>query len=189
MKKIILASGSPRRKELLEMAGINFIVKTKSTDESYPDGLSPSDVTIHIAKEKALALKNSNADIDDEIIIAADTIVVLNNEILGKPKDREDAIRILQKLSNQTHTVITGVYILSNKESFFSTSTEVTFYKLSLEQITGYVDKYKPFDKAGAYAIQEWIGLVGIKSINGDYYNVVGLPVSRLLHALEKLKE
>jgi septum formation protein len=188
MKKIILASGSPRRKELLEMAGINFVVKTNPTDESYPNGLSPSDVTIHIAREKALAVKNSNTDMEDAIIIAADTIVVLNNEILGKPKDREDAIKMLQKLSNQTHKVITGVYILSHKEIFFSTITEVTFLKLSLEQITGYIDQYQPFDKAGAYAIQEWIGLVGIKSINGDYYNVVGLPVSRLLLELKNLK-
>ncbi len=185
MKKIILASGSPRRKELLQMAGITFEVKTIPTEETYPNGLSPSDITIYIAREKALAVKNSNSDLEDAIIIAADTIVVLNNEIFGKPEDREDAIKMLQTLSGQTHEVITGVVIFSSTEISFSTTTEVTFRHLSLEQITWYVDQYRPFDKAGAYAIQEWIGLVGIKSINGDYYNVVGLPVSRLLKELE----
>ena len=189
MKKIILASGSPRRKELLQMAGLTFEVKTIPTEETYPSDLSPSDITIHIAREKALALKNSNSDIEDAIIIAADTIVILNNEILGKPKDREDAIKMLQKLSCHTHKVITGVVILSSMEISFSTCTEVTFLNLSLEQITWYVDQYHPLDKAGAYAIQEWIGLVGIKSINGDYYNVVGLPVSRLLQELERVEK
>ena len=189
MNKIILASGSPRRKELLQMAGLTFEVKTIPTEESYPTGLSPSDITIHISREKALAVKNSNSDFEDAIIIAADTIVILDNEILGKPKDREDAIKMLQKLSGRTHEVITGVVILSYTEFSFSTSTDVTFLNLSLEQITWYVDQYHPFDKAGAYAIQEWIGLVGIQSIKGDYYNVVGLPVSRLLQELERVEK
>lgn len=189
MKKIILASGSPRRKELLQMAGVSFEVKTIPTEETYPTGLSPSEITIHIAREKALAVRDSISDIGDAIIIAADTIVVLGSEILGKPKDHEDAIKMLQKLSGRTHKVITGVVILSYTEISFSTCTEVTFLNLSLEQITWYVDQYHPFDKAGAYAIQEWIGLVGIKSINGDYYNVVGLPVSRLLLELERVEK
>ncbi|MEO6869475.1 MAG: Maf family nucleotide pyrophosphatase [Ginsengibacter sp.] len=189
MKKIILASGSPRRKELLQMAGIDFDVKIIPTEETYPAKLSPSEITIHIARGKAFAIENEISANGDAIIIAADTIVVLDNEIIGKPKDREDAIKMLQKLSGRTHEVITGVVILSTTEISFSTKTEVTFLDLTLEQIIMYIDQYQPYDKAGAYAIQEWIGLVGIKSINGDYYNVVGLPVSRLMKELEQINK
>ncbi|MBS1737132.1 MAG: septum formation protein Maf [Bacteroidetes bacterium] len=187
MKKIILASGSPRRKELLELAGLNFEVIINSIDESYPAGLSPLEVPIHIAKEKAWAVKNSYPDKSKSIIIAADTIVVLNNEIFGKPKDRADAIQMLQKLSGHTHSVITGVCLLSDGEINFYSITEVTFLDLTSQQIAWYVDHYNPLDKAGAYAIQEWIGLTGIKSISGDYYNVVGLPVSQLLQELKNI--
>ena len=186
MRRIILASQSPRRKQLLQWAEVPFDVVLKATDESYAEDLIPPDVAIHIAKNKALAIKFSQGD---EIpILTADTIVVLNNEIIGKPVDREDAIQILSKLAGKKHLVITGVCILFNKkEIVFADTTEVKFHDLSMEQIIFYVDNYKPYDKAGAYAIQEWIGVVGIKSINGDFYNVMGLPVSRVVKELHNL--
>ncbi len=187
MQKIILASQSPRRKQLLEWAEIPFEVLVKETDESYPENLSLEETAIHIARNKALAIKQSN-NINIPIL-AADTIVVLQNEIIGKPKDREDAVKILSRLSGKQHRVITGVVILYNeKELAFAETTEVEFHELSLSQIEFYVDKYKPYDKAGAYAIQEWIGVVGIRSVKGDFYNVMGLPVSRVVKALQSLK-
>ena len=186
MQRIILASQSPRRKQLLLWAEVPFNIIIKETDESYPAHLSPNDVAIHIAKNKAQAIKFSEGDAIP--ILAADTIVVLKTEIIGKPADREDAIRILQKLSGKKHLVITGVCILfNNKEIVFADTTEVEFHVLTREQIIFYVDNYKPYDKAGAYAIQEWIGVIGISSINGDFYNVMGLPVSRVVKELEKL--
>lgn len=186
MQKIILASQSPRRKQLLEWAEVPFDILIKETDESYPEGSSVSEVAIHIAKNKALAiLQSNNINIP---VLAADTIVVLQNEIIGKPKDRVDAIQILSKLSGQKHAVITGVVIMQGqKEIAFADITEVEFYTLTEEQIIFYVDNYKPYDKAGAYAIQEWIGVIGIKSINGDFYNVMGLPVSKVVQALNSL--
>jgi len=187
MAKYILASASPRRKQLLEWAEIEFDIVIADTDESYPSHLLPQEVAIHIAQQKASAVKEK---IDtDSTIIAADTIVVLNNEIIGKPKDRQDAITILSKLSGQVHEVITGVNIASKSEISFADVTEVEFHHLSQEQIEFYIDKYKPYDKAGAYAIQEWIGVIGIKRINGDFYNVMGLPVSRVVQALDEKKE
>jgi septum formation protein len=181
MAKYVLASQSPRRKQLLEWAEIDFEIIIQSTDESYPGHLAPGEVAIHIAKQKAEAVKKET----DKTIIAADTIVVLGNEIIGKPKDKEDAVFILQKLSGQHHKVITGVSITDReKEVSFADVTDVEFHTLSISQIEFYVDKYKPYDKAGAYAIQEWIGVVGIKRVNGDFYNVMGLPVSRVVQAL-----
>lgn len=186
MQKIILASQSPRRKQLLEWAEVPFEVIVQETDESYPAGLSVADVAVHIATNKALAIKNSN--VTTLPILAADTIVVLNNEVIGKPKDREDAVSILSKLSGQQHQVITGVVILHGQKTIsFADITEVEFHPLTKEEIEFYVDKYKPYDKAGAYAIQEWIGVVGIKSINGDFYNVMGLPVSRVVQQLKEI--
>ena len=182
MAKYILASQSPRRKQLLKWAEIDFDVIVQDTDESYPPNLSSQEVAIHIAKQKALAVRAKTSD--GRTIIAADTIVVLGEEIIGKPKDREHAITILKKLSGQKHLVITGVAILGTKELLFSDTTEVQFHQLSLQQIEFYIDKSKPYDKAGAYAIQEWIGVVGIKYVNGDFYNVMGLPVSRVVQAL-----
>jgi len=197
MQKIILASQSPRRKQLLEWAEIPFEVMVKETDESYPDNLSIEETAIHIARNKALAVfelhcrrfKPTAMKPENSIpILAADTIVVLHNEIIGKPTDREDAINILLRLSGHEHLVVTGVVILYNeKEIAFADTTSVCFHALSREQIEYYVDKYKPYDKAGAYAIQEWIGVVGIKSVNGDFYNVMGLPVSRVVRALQNL--
>jgi septum formation protein len=178
MKKIILASQSPRRKELLHLAEIDFEVIVANTDESYPDGLSFEETAMHIAKNKALVVAKNNVG---RTILAADTIVVCNNKIIGKPINREDAIAILTELSGNVHDVITGVCILQNdEEKLFADSTTVSFHALTQEQIIFYVDKYKPYDKAGAYAIQEWIGAVGIKKVEGDFYNVMGLPISRV---------
>jgi len=186
MKKIILASGSPRRKQLLEWAEVPFEIVVNETSETFPAGLKVEEVAIYIARQKALAVQPVVGK--DSIILAADTIVVLNERIIGKPKNREDAIDILSDLSGHRHRVITGVVIvLDKKEISFSDSTDVYFHELSAEQIGFYVDKYKPFDKAGAYAIQEWIGVVGIKSVEGDFYNVMGLPVSRVVKELEKI--
>lgn len=188
MKKIILASQSPRRKQLLEWAEIPFDIVVKETDETFPQGLRTDEVAIHIARNKALAVQPLVQM--DAVVLAADTIVVLNKKIIGKPKDREDAINILSNLSGQKHTVITGVVIKKgNEEITFADSTDVYFHELTKEQIEFYIDKYKPYDKAGAYAIQEWIGVVGIKSVQGDFYNVMGLPVSRVVRALEMINK
>jgi septum formation protein len=187
MEKIILASQSPRRKQLLEWAEIPFDIKVKSTDEHYPFGLSPEETAIYIARNKAMAVKGELPG--QSTILAADTIVVLGESIIGKPVHREEAVSILLALSGQIHRVVTGVVLLKDEvEIGFADSTEVEFHELSLHQIEFYVDKYKPFDKAGAYAIQEWIGVVGIKAIIGDFYNVMGLPVSKVVQQLNRLK-
>ena len=170
---------------LLEWAEVDFEVKVTQTDETYPAGTKTEDVPIVIARNKALAIEHST----DEIVIAADTVVVLEDEIIGKPVDPEDAKNILRKLSGKTHRVITGVVIINGgKEISFSDITEVSFYQLTDEQIDYYISNYAPFDKAGAYAIQEWIGVTGIEKINGDFYNVMGLPVSRVVKTLHELR-
>jgi septum formation protein len=186
MNAFILASQSPRRKQLLEWADLSFEVIVSASDETYPQEMKVEEVPVHIAKHKALAVHEK---IEKELtahqgkwIIAADTIVVLDNEIIGKPVDREDAIKILTKLSGKKHRVITGVYLIKGQESqFFSETTMVHFHPLTVDQIAYYVDQYQPYDKAGAYGIQDWIGVVGIQGIEGDFYNVMGLPVSKLL--------
>jgi len=196
LPRIILASQSPRRKTLLEWAEVEFEVISKHTDEIVPENTPVQEIPIVIAHEKALAVKKELArwgegrlEASGHLpILAADTIVLLDGQIIGKPANRAEAISILQLLSGKTHQVITGVVVHTNTgESGFSDITEVTFYPLTLEQIEYYVDKYEPYDKAGAYAIQEWIGVVGIKNIKGDFYNVMGLPVSRVLQALQSL--
>ncbi|HQR93199.1 MAG: septum formation protein Maf [Bacteroidetes bacterium 24-39-8] len=193
MKEFILASQSPRRKQLLEWAELNFEIIVQSTDESYPADLPIDQVPVHIARQKALAVKTHvqtafHKQYAAMPILAADTIVVLNGKVIGKPIDKEDAIQILESLSGQLHQVITGVVLMNgDQEIAFSDTTEVKFYPLTHTQISNYVDKYQPYDKAGAYAIQEWIGVVGIESIKGDFYNVMGLPVSRVVKALEHL--
>ena len=193
MTDFILASQSPRRKLLLEWAELTFEVIVKSTDETFPDGMPIADVPIHIARQKALAVKEYiqtayHKEYLNKAILAADTVVVLENKIIGKPLDRENAIEILTALSGKTHHVITGVVIVKeNTEVAFSDITEVQFHTLTIEQIEFYVDKYQPYDKAGAYAIQEWIGVVGIKSVKGDFYNVMGLPISRVFQSLQKI--
>ncbi len=185
-KPVILASQSPRRAQLLEQAGIPFEVKVSAADESWPAGMPVAEVPEHIARQKAKAVQAHYSA--EEIIVAADTIVVLDGDVIGKPTDREDALRILGRLSGRVHTVITGVVIVKNgEEQAFSQTTEVHFKTLSPEQIAYYVDNYQPYDKAGAYAIQEWIGAVGIEGIHGDFYNVMGLPISQVAERLERL--
>jgi septum formation protein len=193
MQSIILASQSPRRKQLLEWAEVPFQVINQFTDESFPVDMPVEEVPLHVARQKALATK---AHIKEayhgrhagEPVLAADTIVVLDNKVINKPNDLEEAVEMLKDLSGRTHRVITGVVILSGEQEIsFADITEVEFHELTEAQIRFYVEKYSPLDKAGAYAIQEWIGVVGIKSIKGDFYNVMGLPVSRVLQSLQQL--
>lgn len=177
---------------MLQWAEIPFEVIVSETDESYPYGLSPFEVAMHIACNKAMATRRKIPGREtnglEYTILAADTIVVLGNKIIGKPSGREEAFNTLGLLSGKTHSVITGVCLLrgETKKTFFS-ETLVKFHTLTHGQVEHYIDTYKPFDKAGAYAIQEWIGVVGIESIEGDFYNVMGLPVSRVIKELEAL--
>ncbi|MET0467008.1 MAG: Maf family protein [Chitinophagaceae bacterium] len=185
MKPIILASQSPRRKQLLEWAEIPFEIIIKETEETFPAAMATEEVPVHIARNKALAVQATVSK--EKIVLAADTVVVLGQRIIGKPQSREDALQILQDLSGNQHRVITGVVIRQDqRETAFADITDVYFHPLTDEQIQFYVDKYKPYDKAGAYAIQEWIGVVGIKGVKGDFYNVMGLPVSRVVQELIK---
>lgn len=183
---IILASNSPRRKELLAGLGVKFDVRLiADIDETYPDNIKSHDVAEYIAKKKADAYKQSIAS--NELIITADTIVILGDEIFGKPLNADDAYAMLLKLSGKTHQVITGVCLLTkNEQRVFRVTTDVTFKELEMEEIKYYVDNYKPFDKAGAYGIQEWIGYIGVTSLNGSYFNVVGFPVQRIYTELQK---
>lgn len=176
--KIVLASNSPRRKELLGALELEFEVRTMDgIDEAYPQGLTMTGIPEHISSQKAAAYALG----ENELLIAADTIVYLDGEVLGKPSDAKEACSMLAKLSGQTHQVITGVTLRTlDRTHTFSSVTEVSFADLTKEQIEYYVKNYAPFDKAGAYGIQEWIGCVGVTSINGSYYNVMGLPVQRL---------
>ena len=192
MKKIILASQSPRRKQLLEWAEIEFDVIVSFVDEVYPPHIAIDEVPVYIAKQKAIAIKSlpvySHYDAGMPIL-AADTTVILDDEILNKPSDRSVAIEYLNRLSGKKHKVVTGVVILTgDNEICFSETTEVVFHDICKEDIEYYVDQYKPFDKAGGYAIQEWIGIIGIKAIYGDFYNVMGLPISRVVRALHSLQ-
>jgi len=191
MNKIILASGSPRRKQLLEWAELDFEVIISDAPEDYPANLPITEVPVYIARNKAAAVYQQ-LDADRQhgsLIIAADTVVVLENTIIGKPVDTEDAVSILGNLSGRWHQVITGVVIRrGDQEASFHDLTEVEFHELSSEEINYYVSRYQPFDKAGAYAIQEWIGVTGIRRINGDFYNVMGLPVSRVLKTLKTFR-
>lgn len=184
---IVLASNSPRRKELMSGLGVDYVVKTlPDVDESYPDTLQGEEIPAYISREKAEAYQSMIEP--DELLITADTIVWMNGEVLGKPKDREDAIRMLRKLSGASHQVITGVCLTTKGwQNSFTVTTDVTFAVLSEEEIVYYVDKYSPMDKAGAYGVQEWIGFVGVESISGSYYNVMGLPVQKLYRELIKL--
>lgn len=182
MMKIILASNSPRRKELLGGLGVDFEVKVlKGVDESYPESLPSTDVAEYIAAEKAAAYTVK----DDELLITADTVVIVGRDILGKPADAADACGMLRELSGKTHQVVTGVCLTTSKEQRrFSVTTDVTFKQLSNAEINYYVDKYKPYDKAGAYGIQEWIGYIGVTALSGSYYNVMGFPVQRVYEEL-----
>lgn len=177
---IILASNSPRRRELLAGLGVPFEVKVlPDIEENYPADLPVAEVAEYIAREKADAYRQLIGKHD--LVITADTIVVVGDEVMGKPHDADDACRMLRKLSNRTHQVITGVCLTTaDKQRQFSVKTDVTFKSLSEEEIAHYVNHYQPFDKAGAYGIQEWIGYIGVTSLQGSYFNVMGLPVQRI---------
>lgn len=184
--KIILASNSPRRKELLSGLDINYEIKTiPDVDESYPDSIQKTDVSLYIAKAKAAAYEQLMQD--DTLLITADTVVVLNDVVYGKPKTEEEARQMLRQLSGNTHIVATGVCITTKKKQCaFKVESEVRFAKLDDEEIDYYVSKYKPLDKAGSYGIQEWIGYVAVEHISGSYFNIMGLPVQRLYQELKK---
>ena len=182
---IILASGSPRRQQLLSDLGIDFEVRLlQGIDESYPQGLTGQEIAHHISRSKAEAYKASMAA--DELIITADTIVFLDSQVLGKPKNRAEAIAMLHRLSGRTHEVITGVTLqTTERQKTFDNVTRVTFCPLTDEEIEHYVDACQPLDKAGAYGIQEWIGYIGVERIEGCYYNVMGLPIQQLYRELK----
>lgn len=182
---ILLASTSQRRQELISQLGIKFtIIKPPSQEEVVPDNLFRNDIAEHIAKEKANLFTNIN---DNDILITADTIVWIDNIVLGKPTDYDDAFRMLKLLSGKSHYVITGVCLKSNKKTcVFNSETLVKFGELSNEEIKYYIENYKPYDKAGAYGIQEWIGKVAVERIEGSFYNVMGLPVQKLYQELKK---
>ena len=184
--KIILASNSPRRKELLAGLDVDFEVRVlKGVDESYPATLPTAEIAEYIALKKAAAYREAMAA--DELIITADTIVVLNDEVLGKPKDAADACRMLHELSGKTHQVVTGVVLTTKgRQEHFSVVSNVTFKELTDDEIDYYVETCKPMDKAGAYGIQEWIGYVGVTRLEGSYFNVMGLPVQRIYEALKR---
>ena len=205
--RLILASNSPRRKELLAGLGIPYdVLVIKGIDESYPDDLPANEVAEYIARKKAQAYEGQRSKVKsqrqnssektsdlrpstfDSILLTADTIVVCDGEILGKPRDAEDACSMLRKLSGKTHQVYTGYCLQKGEKTVSGTvCSDVTFKELSVEEITHYVNEYKPFDKAGAYGIQEWIGYIGITGIRGSYYNVMGLPVQRIYEELKKI--
>ncbi|MEY5069385.1 MAG: Septum formation protein Maf [Bacteroidota bacterium] len=182
---LILASKSPRRQELMKLLGLDFRIVLKEVEESYPESLSPVEVALYIAEKKAKAF---DEEISNEIVITADTLVCVEGQILGKPENEAHAFEILSQLSGRKHEVMTGVCLLKDHQlhSFVETS-EVYFKNLTAEQINYYISTGQPMDKAGAYGIQEWIGLVGIERINGSYTNVVGLPTHRLYEELLKL--
>lgn len=183
-KKIILASKSPRRKELLEGLGIEFELRPKDTDESFSDSLDPGEVAGFLSEKKAKAFSSELKS--GELIIASDTIVVLDGEILGKPSDHSEAIQMLQKLSGKMHQVYTAFTLMDeNKMQTFTDMTKVFFKDLSNEEIEHYVRLYQPFDKAGAYGIQEWIGFIAVEKIEGSYFTVMGLPVHLVYDSLK----
>ena len=185
MKNIILASQSPRRKQLLDLLDIKFTVEIRMVDEVFPDNLEITEVAEYLAKLKASVFTNIT---DEQLVVTADTVVVLDKHILGKPKSKSEAKNMLQSLSNRSHQVITGVCIKSsNKSISFSNKTKVYFKELSNSEIDYYIENYKPFDKAGSYGIQEWIGAIGITKIEGSYFNVVGLPIQELNKKLRQL--
>lgn len=185
--EVILASGSPRRRELMAGLGVNYEVRIlPDVDESYPDTLQGEEIPLYIAKEKADAYIPMMQP--DELIITADTIVWLDGKVLGKPRDREDALQMLRTMSGRTHEVFTGICITTTDwQRSFTAQTEVRFATLSEDEIIYYVDNFKPMDKAGAYGVQEWIGFIGVENISGSYYNIMGLPVQKLYRELLKV--
>lgn len=185
--KIVLSSNSPRRRELLSGLNLEYTVRVlPDIDESYPDTLKGEEIPMYISREKAKAYRNSMAE--DELIITADTVVCINEKVLGKPRTQEEAKEMLRELSGKTHQVITGVCLMTcGLQRTFSATTQVTFDVLTEDEIEFYVEKFRPLDKAGAYGVQEWIGFVGVSRLEGSYFNVMGLPVQRLYQELKKL--
>ncbi len=185
--KLILASASPRRQQLMKDAGFTFEVRLKSVEEKYPENINLEQVPEYLSRIKAEAFRGELKA--DEVLVTADTVVCIHDRILGKPANRNEAISMLRELSGNRHLVITGVSVTTCTEQLsFSSHTNVFFKHLSNEEIEFYVDTYKPFDKAGAYGIQEWIGYIGIERIEGSFYNVMGLPVQKLYETLRKLQ-
>ncbi|AMR32145.1 septum formation inhibitor Maf [Mucilaginibacter sp. PAMC 26640] len=185
--KLILASKSPRRQELLKLMDIEFRVVLKEVDESYPEGLTPAEIALYIAVKKAEAF---DEDVTDEVVLTADTIVAIDGLILGKPENADHAVEMLQRLSGKVHEVYTGVCLLHHHQyNKFYDRSEVFFRKLTDHEIRSYVEEYQPFDKAGSYGIQQRIGLIGIERINGSYTNVVGLPTEKVYQQLSRLNQ
>ncbi len=184
--RIILASGSPRRQKILKEAGIDYDIVLKEYEETFPKGLNGEEIARYVAREKASCFRKEISE--GEIVITADTVVWCNGRVLGKPVNREEAVSMLTEISGNTHEVITGVSIMTTlDEVVFSETTKVTFNQLTEEEISFYIDNFKPYDKAGAYGIQEWIGIIACSRIEGSYFNVVGLPVQRLYRELQAL--
>jgi septum formation protein len=183
--KLILGSQSPRRKQLLENAGFTFEVRISNTPEDYPDTMPLQDVPTYLASKKAHALLPTLQA--DEVLVCADSVVIWQGELLGKPDDYAHAQQILHKLSGSTHEVITGVCVLTSTEvQTFAEHTYVSFHRLTEEEINHYLQTFKPFDKAGSYGIQDWIGLIGVSKVEGCFYNVMGLPIAKVYQALKK---
>ncbi|MEX2593178.1 MAG: Maf family nucleotide pyrophosphatase [Anditalea sp.] len=183
-KHLVLASKSPRRNELMNGLGLDFTVKTKEVKEDFPKDLEKTKVAQYLAEKKALAFQQELGN--NDLLITADTVVIINGEILNKPKDKEEALQMLQQLSGNIHQVITGVCMMDkHKIVTFDDLTEVHFKKLDKEEISNYIDKYKPYDKAGAYGVQEWIGYVAVYKMVGSFYNVMGLPVHKIYEELK----
>lgn len=181
-RPLILASSSPRRQFLMKEAGFQFVVQSPNADEAFPPDMPVVNIPTYLAEKKARALQHH---ITNEIIVASDTVVILGNRVLNKPADRAEAISMIEALSGQTHLVITGVCLLAKEKiDCFDDRTEVTFKKLTRAEIEYYIDTCKPFDKAGAYGAQDWLGMVGIEKINGSYFTVMGLPMHRVYEHL-----
>ena len=182
---IVLASKSPRRQELLKGIGVDFTVLTKEVDESYPSRLPSIDVAPFLSLKKAKAFEEAELP-DNYMVITADTVVIIENEILGKPKDRDDAVRMINQLAGKVHKVVTGVTVhTKEKTKTFSVTSKVTFERLDYKEVSYYVDNYRPYDKAGAYGVQEWIGYCGVSNVEGSYFNVMGLPTQKLYKVLK----
>lgn len=187
-RELILASGSPRRKWLLESAGFSFIVKSREVDESYPEDIPAVDVATFLAKKKAAACRDFLED--GKLLLTADSTVVMNNKVYNKPANRAEAIKMLAELSGNEHVVYTGVCIASHsKEVLLTGISKVEFDPMTMEEITFYIDEFQPLDKAGSYGIQEWVGLCKIKRIEGTYSNIMGLPVNQIYNAVKNWKD
>ena len=183
---IVLASKSPRRQELLKGIGVDFTILTKEVDENYPQRLPTIDVAPFLSLKKAKAFEDAELP-DNYMVITADTVVIVENEILGKPKDRDDAVRMMNLLSGKVPKVVTGVTVhTKEKTKTFSVISKVTFETLDNQEVDYYIDNFKPYDKAGAYGVQEWIGYIGVSNVEGSYYNVMGLPTQRLYKVLKE---